>query len=167
MAGRKKWTHIPVWGLPFWETFARLNGILLCFLTASYLWFTKQPGIQTQVRWLFWDASLPSSPSASSPNKVIFLASAPHLWFIGFISLSCSEQSVLGLSNRGRAQALGEQMEQLANLFSGFVLKNVFLGRAWERQRMHSGQPHIIFTLSASPPSILNWITTIPKYNPI
>ena len=57
----------------------------------------KETGIQTLIRWLFWDFSLLSSWSASFPNKVVFLASTPHLWFIG---LSCGEQSELGLSNR-------------------------------------------------------------------
>ena len=34
------------------------------------LWYIKEPGIQTQIRWLFWDASLSSSQSASSRIKV-------------------------------------------------------------------------------------------------
>ena len=96
MAGRKKWTHTPVWGLPFWETFARLNGLLLCFLTAPYLWFTKEPGIQTRVRWLFWDISLPSSWSEGFLNKVLFLALTPCL---RFIVLLCGKQSKLGLGH--------------------------------------------------------------------
>ena len=40
----------------------------------------KEPGIQTPTKWLFWDISLPSSWSASSPNKLKFLASTPLLW---------------------------------------------------------------------------------------
>ena len=43
------------------------------------LWCIKEPGIQTPRRWLFWGTSLPSSQSAGFPNKVIFLASVPHL----------------------------------------------------------------------------------------
>ena len=39
----------------------------------------KESDIQTLARWLFWDISLPSSRSASVPNKVVFLASTPHL----------------------------------------------------------------------------------------
>ena len=57
----------------------------------------KETGIQTPIRWLFWDISLPSSRSASFPNKVVFLASTPCLQFIG---LSCGNQSELGLGNR-------------------------------------------------------------------
>ena len=34
------------------------------------LWSIKESGIQTPTRWLFWGASLPSSPSACSPAKV-------------------------------------------------------------------------------------------------
>ena len=30
----------------------------------------REPGIQTQINWLFWGASLPPSPSAGSPVKV-------------------------------------------------------------------------------------------------
>ena len=48
-------------------------------------------------RWLFWGASLPSSRSAGFLNKVIFLASTLHL---GFIGLSCCEQSKFGLDNK-------------------------------------------------------------------
>ena len=58
------------------------------------LYAIKETGIQTPIRWLFWDISLPSSLSASFPNKVVFPASTPCLRFIG---LSCSEQNKLGL----------------------------------------------------------------------
>ena len=64
----------------------------------------KETGIQTPIRWLFWDFSLPSSRSASFPNKVVFLASTPRLRFIG---LSCGEQSELGLGNRKMAHPEG------------------------------------------------------------
>ena len=105
-------------GRPFLLYFLSAFPCLCCLLTVAPLCFSlpdsiKEPDIQTPTRWFYWDTRLPFSRSASSLHKVIFLASAPHLWFIGFISLSCSEQSVLGLSNRGRAQALGEQMEQV------------------------------------------------------
>ena len=56
----------------------------------------KETGIQTLIRRLFWDFSLPSSRSAGFPNKVVFPASTPRLRFIG---LSCGEQSELGLGN--------------------------------------------------------------------
>ena len=55
----------------------------------------KETGIQTPIRCFFGDISLPSSQSADFPNKVVFLASIPHLRFIG---LSCGQQSELGLS---------------------------------------------------------------------
>ena len=56
----------------------------------------KETGIQTPIRWFIGDTSLPYSRSASFPNKVIFLASTPRLWFIG---LSGVEQSELGLNS--------------------------------------------------------------------
>ena len=56
----------------------------------------KETGIQTPIRWFFRDTSLPSSRSAGFPNKVVFLASAPRLRFIGLLY---GEQSELGLSN--------------------------------------------------------------------
>ena len=57
------------------------------------LWYIKEPGIQTQIRWLFWGASLPSSRSAGFPNKVVFLASTPHL----LDSLACLVASRMSL----------------------------------------------------------------------
>ena len=53
-------------------------------LSVFKYWLTKkQPytesGIQSPVRWLRWDVSLPSSWSASFLSKVEFLASTPHL----------------------------------------------------------------------------------------
>ena len=57
----------------------------------------KETGIQTPIRWFFGATSLPPSWSASFPNKVVLLASTPHLQFTG---LSCREQSKLGLGNR-------------------------------------------------------------------
>ena len=67
-----------------------------CFLTYPYLWSMKEPSIQTPIRWLFWGASLPSSQSARCPKK-----SPPGLnpSSFGFIGLSCSKQSKLGLDN--------------------------------------------------------------------
>ena len=115
--GRKKLTHPPAWGLPFLGDICKINGLFTLFPhlspTLPSLIHKKNLASRPTVRWLFWDASLPSSLSAGSPNKVIFLVSTPHLGFTGFISLLCGEQSVLGLSNRRRAQALGEQMEQV------------------------------------------------------
>ena len=92
--------------------FARLMALLLYFHTASpslFCLFTLLPhclslsdsiretGIQTQIRWFFRDTSLPYSQSAAFPNKVVFLASIPHLRFVG---LSCGKQSELGLGNK-------------------------------------------------------------------
>ena len=44
------------------------------------LWYIKEPGIQTQIRWLFWGTSLPSSRSASSPIKVSSLPQHLKSW---------------------------------------------------------------------------------------
>ena len=41
------------------------------------LWSTKQPGIQTPIRWLFWGTSLPSSWSAVPPIKVLLASTTP------------------------------------------------------------------------------------------
>ena len=65
----------------------------------------KETGIQTPIRWLFWDFSLPSSRSTSFLNKVVFLASTPCLRFIG---LSCGKQSELGVGNKS---TLGSTVE--------------------------------------------------------
>ena len=71
---RKKLTPLP-WGWPFQEIVARLMTFLLFLLTYSHLCFIKEPGIQTPIRWLFWDISLPSSQS----TNFVFLASTLHL----------------------------------------------------------------------------------------
>ena len=60
-----------------------------------HLWSIKEPGIQTHIRWLFHDISLPSSWSASFLNKVIFLASTPRLWN----SLACCVASRASLDS--------------------------------------------------------------------
>ena len=52
-----------------WPSQAKLTAFLLYFLTSCPSLFYKS-GIQTLVRWLFWDISLPSSQSAGFPNKV-------------------------------------------------------------------------------------------------
>ena len=69
----------PAQGLPFLKKFIRLTVFSLSFFTSPHLWSIKEPGIQTQRRWLFWVINLPSSYSASYPSKVTFLASAPIL----------------------------------------------------------------------------------------
>ena len=79
MAGRKRRTYPLPEGWPLEETFSRLKAFLLCFLISSHLWSIKEPGIQTQIRWLFLGASLPSSWSAGFPNKVVFLGSTAYL----------------------------------------------------------------------------------------
>ena len=93
-ARKKKLTHALTEADHSRRYFARLMALLLYFLTTSrslFCLFTlilhhlslsdsiKETGIQTQVRWFFRDTSLPSSLSASFPNKVVFLASAPRL----------------------------------------------------------------------------------------
>ena len=95
MAGRKKWKH-PLAEACHSEIFARLMVFSLCLLTCPHLWSIKEPDIQTFIRWLFWGISLPPFQPVGSLNKVIFLASTPHLWFI---DLLCGEQSELGLCN--------------------------------------------------------------------
>ena len=57
------------------------------------LWYIKEPGIQTQIRWLFWGASLPSSQSASSRIKVSSLPQ--HLTLSD--SLACRAASRVSL----------------------------------------------------------------------
>ena len=59
------------------------------------LWSIREPGIQTPQRWLFWGTSLPSSQSADFPNKVVFLASTPHL----ADSLACHAMSRASLNS--------------------------------------------------------------------
>ena len=67
---------------------------LFCLLILASHCFSPWPGIQTLMRWLLWDISLPSSWSASFLNKVILLAStlclSDSLW---------GEQSKLGLGH--------------------------------------------------------------------
>ena len=65
----------PPWGLPFQEIFT----ISIVFLLYSISVPKKNPSIQTQIRWLFWELNLPFSWPARFLNKVVILASAPHL----------------------------------------------------------------------------------------
>ena len=86
----KRLTH-PLLEVGHSRRYLQDNGL---YFFNSYLSLSsKEPGIQTQTRWLFWDISL-LSLSASFPNRIIFLASI--FWLIG---LSSSEQTELGLSN--------------------------------------------------------------------
>ena len=71
-AGRKKLTH------PFPKVCYSFFFSLLYVLTSAHLCSVKEPGIQTQVRWLLWDICLSSSRSAGFLSKVIFLASTAH-----------------------------------------------------------------------------------------
>ena len=59
-------------------------------------WSIKEPCIQTLIRGLFWDISLPSDRSDGFPDKIVFLASTAYFWFIGPL---WREQSKLGLRN--------------------------------------------------------------------
>ena len=95
---KKKETNTsPHGGWSFQEMFFKTDGpfALLphCLSLSDSI---KETGIQTQIGRFFRDTSLPPSPSAGFPNKVVFLASTPRLRFIG---LSCGEQSKLGLGN--------------------------------------------------------------------
>ena len=65
----------PFPGWPFQEITARLMKFLLYFLTSPHLFSITESSVQTLLRWLFLDISLPSSWSAGFLNKVIFLAS--------------------------------------------------------------------------------------------
>ena len=74
---------------------------LFCLLTlvphGFSLWSTiKEPGIQTWTRWLFWDFSLPSSPSASFPKNHIPCFNT----CLQFIGLSWGKQSKPRLVNK-------------------------------------------------------------------
>ena len=64
----------------------KMNGFLLCFLPSSHLWSILEPDIQSPIRWLPWDISLPSSRSAGFSNTVVFLASTHCL----SVLLACS-----------------------------------------------------------------------------
>ena len=46
----------------------------LLHLLTSLPYSIKEPGIQTPIRWLLGDISLPYSGSAGFPNEVVFLA---------------------------------------------------------------------------------------------
>ena len=95
-ARKKKFTHpLPEAG----HSRGYLQNLWPFYFTSSPpppLCSIKETDIQTRIRWFFGDTSLPSSWSAGFPNKVIFLASAPHLRFIG---LPWGEQGEVGLSN--------------------------------------------------------------------
>ena len=95
----------PSKGWPFpWRYFARLKTIALYFPAASASLFcllslfpccflsdsTKEPGIQTPTRWLFWGASLPSFQSAGS-------SLSQHL--VSRIHLACSTESRVSLDS--------------------------------------------------------------------
>ena len=56
----------------------KINGLLYFLISSPSLLRNWHPD---PVRWLFWDISLPSSWSAGFPNKVIFFAATPRLWF--------------------------------------------------------------------------------------
>ena len=72
-----------------------INGFSL-LLTSPPLCSIKEPGSQTPTRWSFWDISLLSSLYSGFLNKLLFLDSIPHLWFIG---LASGEERHLGLDN--------------------------------------------------------------------
>ena len=75
------------------------RGSLASFLSSHppHLCSIKEPGIQSTIRWLFWDISLPSSWSDGFLITVIFLASIPRLWYIGLL---CGKKSELGWGSR-------------------------------------------------------------------
>ena len=78
------------------EDVCQIHGLFtLVLYHHPHLWSIKEPGIQTHIRWLFHDISLPSSWSASFLNKVIFFASTPRLWD----SLACCVASRASLDS--------------------------------------------------------------------
>ena len=110
---QKKLTHSPSKDWPFpslggvlqdWRPFHLLPHCLpllsiLPFEFSSSLFLSltyTRTGMQTPVRLLFWGASLPSSQSAISLIKSLPCLNTS---FLGFIGLSCGEQSKLGLGN--------------------------------------------------------------------
>ena len=66
-------------GWPFQEIVVRLMVFFTLHHHFPHHCSIKEPGIQTLIRWLFQDISLPSSGSAGFLNKVTFLAPTPHL----------------------------------------------------------------------------------------
>ena len=89
--------HLPSLRLTIPGDICKINGLFtLPSYLLSYLCSIKESGVQTWRRRLFWDISLPSSRSASFPNKVVFLVSTLCIRLTG---LSCSEHSELRLSN--------------------------------------------------------------------
>ena len=116
---KKKLTHpLPEAG----HSGGYLQNLWSFYLTSSsplHLCAIKETGIQTLVRWLFRDISLPSSQSASFPNKVVFLASTPHLQFIGLL---CGEQSELGLGNTTSAGMSPQGSETVHQQLQAYIL---------------------------------------------
>ena len=71
---------------------------LHCFLTRPHLWFIKEPGIQTLIRWLFWGTaakSLQSCPSLCDPID----GSPPGSTIPGILQARTPEWVAISFSN--------------------------------------------------------------------
>ena len=79
MTRRKKLTNPAAQGLPFQEILTRLSGLFILFPHLPQSLIHKRCWHPDSDKMFFWGISLPSSWSASFQNKVIFLASTPHL----------------------------------------------------------------------------------------
>ena len=75
-----KLMYPPAWGLPFWEILAGIKWSF-SFVSSSLPISDPQKNLvsRPQQDGLFWDTSLPSSQSVHFSNKVLLLASTPHL----------------------------------------------------------------------------------------
>ena len=109
-AKKKKLTHTLL--------FCKINGLFNLhphFLSLCVL--LKETGIQTSIRWLFWDICLPSSQAASFPNKVIIpcLKKKKKILFQKFSLINgmysvtrCIKENLKGImSNTKRYASLG------------------------------------------------------------
>ena len=68
----------------------KINGFFTLFPHLSSSLIHRRIWNLDPIRWSYWDISLPSA-------QVVLLTSTPHFWFI---SLSCSKQRKLALSNK-------------------------------------------------------------------
>ena len=84
----------------------KINDLFTLLPHLPHLWSIKETGFQTPVGWLFWVARLPVFSVSCFRNKVIFLASVPHL----LDSLACHAVSRVSLDS----VALWETFKSLA-----------------------------------------------------
>ena len=122
------------------------------------LWLYERTWHPEPTRWLTWDISLPCSPSAGFPNKVVFLASTLHIL----------DSSTSHAANRASLKSLtrGEYLPGF-NEYESVSIKGNVLSLAL-RQRMSRTQTMRWFRTThstvfshlwpdPSPPSQLTW----------